>query len=65
MQDRSLLDTVILAQWEDRFERGLFRYDVTACPTKARFCLPCLPISRQHDAHQVVQKHLVLSLQHY
>ena len=32
----SLLDTVVLAQWEDRAELGLFRYDVTACPTKAR-----------------------------
>ena len=31
----SLLDTVVLAQWEDRTELGLFRYDVTACPTKA------------------------------
>ena len=30
----SLLDTVVLAQWEDRAELGLFRYDVTACPTK-------------------------------
>ncbi|KAI5079123.1 hypothetical protein GOP47_0006794 [Adiantum capillus-veneris] len=25
---------VILAQWEDRAARGLFRYDVTACETK-------------------------------
>lgn len=32
----SLLDTVVLAQWEDRAELGLFRYDVTACPTKVR-----------------------------
>eukprot|EP00270_Netrium_digitus_P021639 TRINITY_DN9371_c0_g1_i1.p1 TRINITY_DN9371_c0_g1~~TRINITY_DN9371_c0_g1_i1.p1 ORF type:complete len:483 (+),score=143.75 TRINITY_DN9371_c0_g1_i1:521-1969(+) len=31
---RSLFDTVLLAAWDDRFERGLFRYDVTACPTK-------------------------------
>ena len=23
-------------QWEDRMERGLFRYDVTACATKVR-----------------------------
>ncbi len=30
----SLLDTVLLAEWEDRAEQGLFRYDVTACPTK-------------------------------
>ena len=30
----SLLDTVMLAEWEDRAEQGLFRYDVTACPTK-------------------------------
>lgn len=29
----SLLDTVLLAEWEDRAEQGLFRYDVTACPT--------------------------------
>ncbi|MCO5581389.1 hypothetical protein L7F22_035272 [Adiantum nelumboides] len=28
------LDMVILAQWEDRAARGLFRYDVTACETK-------------------------------
>lgn len=32
--DRSLLETVLLAKWEDRSARGLFRYDVTACPTK-------------------------------
>eukprot|EP00775_Hariotina_reticulata_P005628 gene5628-5867_t len=31
---RSLLDTVLLAMWEERAEQGLFRYDVTACPTK-------------------------------
>ncbi|GAB4813334.1 hypothetical protein N2152v2_000380 [Parachlorella kessleri] len=31
---RSLLDTLLLAEWEDRAEQGLFRYDVTACPTK-------------------------------
>ena len=30
----SLLDTVLLAEWEDRAEQGLFRYDVTTCPTK-------------------------------
>ena len=30
----SLLDTVLLAEWEDCAEQGLFRYDVTACPTK-------------------------------
>ena len=30
----SLLDSVMLAEWEDRAEQGLFRYDVTACPTK-------------------------------
>ncbi|KAJ7560215.1 hypothetical protein O6H91_04G118600 [Diphasiastrum complanatum] len=28
------LNTLILAQWEDRLSRGLFRYDVTACETK-------------------------------
>mmetsp|Transcript_29651 Transcript_29651/g.40944 ORF Transcript_29651/g.40944 Transcript_29651/m.40944 type:complete len:419 (+) Transcript_29651:582-1838(+) len=31
---KSLFDTVLLAEWEDRFEKGLFRYDVTACATK-------------------------------
>lgn len=31
----SLLDSVLLAEWEDRAQQGLFRYDVTACPTKA------------------------------
>ena len=30
----SLLDQVLLAEWEDRADQGLFRYDVTACPTK-------------------------------
>ena len=35
VQSSSLLDSVLLAEWEDRHERGLFRYDVTACPTKA------------------------------
>jgi len=33
-QTTSLLDSVLLAEWEDRAEEGLFRYDVTACPTK-------------------------------
>lgn len=31
---RSMLDMLLLAEWEDRAERGLFRYDVTACATK-------------------------------
>lgn len=31
---KSLLDTALLALWEDCAEQGLFRYDVTACPTK-------------------------------
>ncbi len=25
---------MLLAKWEERFARGLFRYDVTACPTR-------------------------------
>jgi len=33
---QSLLDTVMLALWEDCAEQGLFRYDVTACATKVR-----------------------------
>ena len=42
----SLLDTVVLAQWEDRAELGLFRYDVTACPTKVRkFWLHCFALA--------------------
>ncbi|CAM0874810.1 unnamed protein product [Alopecurus aequalis] len=28
------LNSLLLAQWEDRVARGLFRYDVTACETK-------------------------------
>ena len=32
--DSNLLDSVLLAEWEDRADQGLFRYDVTACPTK-------------------------------
>ncbi|PSC69751.1 GDP-L-galactose phosphorylase 1 [Micractinium conductrix] len=31
---RSVLDALLLGEWEDRAEAGLFRYDVTACPTK-------------------------------
>lgn len=32
--DSNLMDSVLLAEWEDRAEQGLFRYDVTACPTQ-------------------------------
>ncbi|KAL3132558.1 hypothetical protein ABBQ32_009097 [Trebouxia sp. C0010 RCD-2024] len=32
--DGNLLDSILLAEWEDRAELGLFRYDVTACPTQ-------------------------------
>lgn len=28
------LDALLLGEWEDRMQRGLFRYDVTACETK-------------------------------
>ena len=28
------MDSILLAEWEDRAEQGLFRYDVTACPTQ-------------------------------
>ncbi|KAG8365102.1 hypothetical protein BUALT_Bualt18G0069300 [Buddleja alternifolia] len=28
------LESLLLGQWEDRMQRGLFRYDVTACETK-------------------------------
>ncbi|KAL5729871.1 GDP-L-galactose/GDP-D-glucose: hexose 1-phosphate guanylyltransferase [Ranunculus cassubicifolius] len=36
MQDASVpfLDSLLLGEWEDRVQRGLFRYDVTACETK-------------------------------
>lgn len=34
VSDTNLLDSVLLAEWEDRADQGLFRYDVTACPTK-------------------------------
>ena len=30
---RSVMDSLLLAEWEDRAEAGLFRYDVTACET--------------------------------
>ncbi|CAA7021148.1 unnamed protein product [Microthlaspi erraticum] len=30
----TFLETRVLGEWEDRFQRGLFRYDVTACETK-------------------------------
>ncbi|KAH1239561.1 GDP-L-galactose phosphorylase 1 [Glycine max] len=28
------LDSLVLGEWEDRMQRGLFRYDVTTCETK-------------------------------
>ncbi|KAL8131662.1 GDP-L-galactose phosphorylase 2-like isoform X2 [Apium graveolens] len=28
------LDSLIIGEWEDRVQKGLFRYDVTACETK-------------------------------
>lgn len=34
VESPDFLDMVILAQWEDRAARGLFRYDVTSCETK-------------------------------
>ncbi|KAL8162530.1 hypothetical protein V2J09_014019 [Rumex salicifolius] len=30
----AFLDSLLLGEWENRTERGLFRYDVTACETK-------------------------------
>ncbi|KAK4767805.1 hypothetical protein SAY87_002946 [Trapa incisa] len=30
----AFLDSLVLGEWEDRMQRGLFRYDVTACETK-------------------------------
>ncbi|XAR56725.1 GDP-L-galactose phosphorylase [Bertholletia excelsa] len=30
----AFLDSLLLGEWEDRTQRGLFRYDVTACETK-------------------------------
>lgn len=30
----STLDMLLMAEWEERAEQGLFRYDVTACPCK-------------------------------
>lgn len=30
---QSLMDSLLLAEWDVRAEQGLFRYDVTACPT--------------------------------
>lgn len=30
----AFLDSLLLGEWEDRAQRGLFRYDVTSCETK-------------------------------
>lgn len=30
----AFLDSLLLGEWEERMQRGLFRYDVTACETK-------------------------------
>ncbi|EEF32020.1 GDP-L-galactose phosphorylase 2 [Ricinus communis] len=30
----AFLDSLLLGEWEERVQRGLFRYDVTACETK-------------------------------
>ena len=29
--------SVLVFKWEDRYQRGLFRYDLTACVTKVHF----------------------------
>jgi len=34
VEDITLLDAVLVGQWEERMQRGLFRYDVTTCETK-------------------------------
>ena len=34
LSQNSVLDTLLLALWEDCADQGLFRYDVTACPTR-------------------------------
>ena len=34
LASRNLLESVLLAKWEEASLRGLFRYDVTACPTR-------------------------------
>jgi hypothetical protein len=31
---RALLDGLLISLWDDAARKGLFRYDVTACPTK-------------------------------
>jgi hypothetical protein len=31
---RALLDGLLISMWDDAAAKGLFRYDVTACPTK-------------------------------
>ncbi|KAL8505518.1 hypothetical protein ACS0TY_016677 [Phlomoides rotata] len=33
-QQVDFLDSLLLGEWEERVQRGLFRYDVTACETK-------------------------------
>ncbi|KAK1304463.1 GDP-L-galactose phosphorylase 1 [Acorus calamus] len=33
-QENTLMDPLLLAQWEDRAWKGLLKYDVTACETK-------------------------------
>lgn len=33
-EPQSAFDRILLGQWEERAERGLFRYDVTACKTR-------------------------------
>ncbi|WRX27156.1 hypothetical protein QQP08_019643 [Theobroma cacao] len=34
-EEQSILDAVLLSQWEDRMRKGCFRYDVTASEIKA------------------------------
>mmetsp|Transcript_19561 Transcript_19561/g.66535 ORF Transcript_19561/g.66535 Transcript_19561/m.66535 type:complete len:427 (-) Transcript_19561:252-1532(-) len=33
-EEKSLFDSVLLSQWDDRAEKGLFRYDIATCHTK-------------------------------
>ncbi|KAF2561127.1 hypothetical protein F2Q70_00014951 [Brassica cretica] len=53
----TFLESVLLGEWEDRFQRGLFRYDVTACYTgEVRFHSAAKRrSSSQEEANRVLQ----------
>lgn len=64
-QENYFLDDLLLAQWEDRMVRGLFRYDVTACETKVYIFAIAVCRDYSKQSHVGAQTHLSRCLRPY